>query len=197
MFDNDILIDNIRMLMANNHTTQNELANVLEMSQPNVNRALNQVDGKRFTIEQIYDIATYYGVSIDWLMGNTDSSSLSDKAICDFLSRLIIRKKARIKTFEQEEEVIEGINFGGTGKAETAMVPYTTIYFPKHLCPDDFDYEEDYYMDTPQAGNGSPNYIINDFIEKFARLYNIYIRGDMDEDDFQTLLKKHIDSIES
>ncbi len=195
MFDNDILIENVRMLMSNNKTTQNELSYALGMSQPNFNRALNQADGKRFTIEQIFGIASYYGVSIDWLMGNTDSSSLSDKAICDFLSRVVISKKAKIWKFEMDEAVVDPICYGGTGEEKIKTIPYTTIYFPKYLHLSDYIDENDYYAEAANLGNNVENCHVNTFIEKFARLYNLYRQGDMDEEDFQTLLQKHLDSM--
>ena len=66
-FNNDILISNISALMSNNSVTQEKMAQAIGMSQPNFNHAIHNTGGKRFTIEQIFDIAHYFGVSIDWL----------------------------------------------------------------------------------------------------------------------------------
>ena len=42
----DILISNIKNLMKNNNMTQQELAEVLDMSQPNISKALSVSDTK-------------------------------------------------------------------------------------------------------------------------------------------------------
>ena len=50
------------------------------MSQPNFNHVIHNTGGKRFAIEQIFDIAHYFGVSIDWLMGNQGGSAIAAKS---------------------------------------------------------------------------------------------------------------------
>jgi len=49
----DILIRNITQLMKDNGITQEKLADILGMSQPNVSKALSLRDKKCFTLDQV------------------------------------------------------------------------------------------------------------------------------------------------
>ena len=55
-FDRDILISNINTLMSNNGVTQKKLGEILGMSQPNVNHALNPNEKKCFTLIKCQDL---------------------------------------------------------------------------------------------------------------------------------------------
>lgn len=70
----DILISNIKNLMKNNNMTQQELAEVLDMSQPNISKALSVSDTKSFTLDQVVGIAKHFNVTVDWLLGNETKS---------------------------------------------------------------------------------------------------------------------------
>lgn len=69
-FDNDILLKNIKLQMEKSHETQKQVADAIGMSQPNFNKAINGVDSKLFTLEQIYNISQHFKISIDRLMSN-------------------------------------------------------------------------------------------------------------------------------
>ena len=69
-YDNDILIQNVRKLMEDNNITQQQLADILGMSQSNVSKALSESDKKCFTLDQVVGIAKHFRVSIDMLVGN-------------------------------------------------------------------------------------------------------------------------------
>lgn len=94
-----ILISNIKNLMKNNNMTQQELAEVLDISQPNISKALSVSDTKSFTLDQVVGIAKHFNVSIDWLVGNETKSiqNLSLRAIGEFLVKLI--ESELIETF--------------------------------------------------------------------------------------------------
>ena len=63
-YNTDILIRNITQLMKDNGITQEKLADILGMSQPNVSKALSLRDKKCFTLDQVVGIAEHFGVSI-------------------------------------------------------------------------------------------------------------------------------------
>ncbi|MBR7085285.1 MAG: helix-turn-helix transcriptional regulator, partial [Oscillospiraceae bacterium] len=67
----DLLEKNIRILIQNQHITQQKLAEITGMTQANVSKALNPHENKHFTLEHIYRISQYFGISIDKLVGNT------------------------------------------------------------------------------------------------------------------------------
>lgn len=104
-FDNDILLRNIKFQMEKSHETQKQVADAIGMSQPNFNKAINGVDSKLFTLEQLYNISQHFNVSIDRLMSNDASWSLSTVDICKFLVKLIENDVAVFTDCELSETV--------------------------------------------------------------------------------------------
>ena len=66
----ELLQENIRKIITKKSLTQSTLAEIAGMTQSNVSKALNAKETKEFTLEQVYRIAQYFGVSIDDLVGN-------------------------------------------------------------------------------------------------------------------------------
>lgn len=104
-FDNDILIKNIKFQMEKAHETQKQVAEAIGMSQPNFNKAINGVDGKLFTLEQLYNISQHFNIGIDRLMSNDTSWSLGTMDICKFLVKLIESGDAIFTDCELPENV--------------------------------------------------------------------------------------------
>lgn len=73
------------------------------MSQPNFNHVIHNTGGKRFAIEQIFDIAHYFGVSIDWLMGNQGGSAIAAKSAAEFITRAVLCGAAKLTPYSVEE----------------------------------------------------------------------------------------------
>ena len=95
-FNNDYLISKISALMVNNSMTR-------EKWQPNFNHVIHNTGGKRFAIEQIFDIAHYFGVSIDWLMGNQGGSAIAAKSAAEFITRAVLCGAAKLTPYSVEE----------------------------------------------------------------------------------------------
>jgi transcriptional regulator with XRE-family HTH domain len=66
----DMLIKNIKMLMKNKSVTQIQLANAIGMNQPNLSKALNKEKTYHLSLDQVIDIADFFHVSIDSLVGH-------------------------------------------------------------------------------------------------------------------------------
>ena len=73
------------------------------MSQPNFNHAICNTGVNRFTIEHIFDIAHYFGVSIDWLMGNKGGSVIAAKSAAEFITRAVLCGAAKLTPYSVEE----------------------------------------------------------------------------------------------
>lgn len=104
-FDNDILLRNIEIQRKKHNETQTQLAEAIGMSQSNFSKAINGVDGKLFTIEQLYNISQHYGVGIDQLMNNSSSYTLGTVDICKFIKTLIENNEAVFVDCELSETV--------------------------------------------------------------------------------------------
>lgn len=71
----DILESNIKLLISKNGITQDRLARDINMSQSKLNKRLK--GHLAFSIDEIYDIANYFGVSIDSLCSNSFAEKLN------------------------------------------------------------------------------------------------------------------------
>lgn len=199
-FNNDMLISNISTLMKKNSITQTALAEEIGMSQPNFNRAINNTNGTRFTIEQIFDIAHYFGVTIDWLMGNQENGSITAKTAAEFITAAVSNGDAKLSQISVEE-----LNFcsdadGQLEEPKKIKVNYWAIYFPTYWnfaegAVDDDDYQVRYEK-AKDYGNETKYWALNAYLDKFQEFYKLYKAGSIEKDDFQTLVSKHIHKID-
>lgn len=206
----DILISNINILMKNNDITQKQLADILGMSQPNVSKALNPKDKKCFTLDQVVGIANHFGVSIDFLVGNTEPKSreINPRSIADFLSRIIESHDAKYRSIEVEETVFEPEMrynvFDGYVPSEASeekrINSYTAIYFPSYWeLPDPESVPRDKFdellSEARQIGNESRMGPVNDFIRKFIQIYEVYEQNGVDEDAYRTVVDNYLSKL--
>ena len=206
----DILIQNIQFLMKANNITQEKLADILGMSQPNVSKALSLKDKKCFTLDQVVGIANHFGVSIDFLVGNRSAKSqeTGPRAVADFLSKVIENHDAKYTTVEIEEtvyELKEHYNvFSGPvyedASPEKRIVSYPAIYFPDYWqLPDPADVDRDTLgeveAEARQVGNESRMKPVNDFIRKFIQIFEIYDKKGVDEDAYRTVVDNYLSKL--
>lgn len=108
-YDRKILIENIHFQMRKNGIKQQQLGETIGMSQPNISKALSMKDKKNFTVEQIMDIADFFHISVDSLLGRKGevSGTLTPCSIARFLVQLIEDNDAEIFDYKKEEETFE------------------------------------------------------------------------------------------
>lgn len=182
--NSDILIQNINDLMTNNSITQKKLGEILGMSQPNINHALNPNNKKCFTLDQVIGIANHFNVSIDFLVGNTPkkspNESISNKDICSFLMSLIEHDIVSCLDISPTEIHFEKEPCEHTYDSQFAKrkgpITYKAFYFSKFYQFEDWsadnfaDFEEEYF----HTGNLlDKNDEINDFLSYFFKLYDL------------------------
>ena len=199
-FNNGILIKNISMLMMNNSVTQEKMAQALGMSQPNFNHAIHNTGGKRFTIEQIFDISHYFGVSVDWLMDNQEGISITPRAAADFITKAVTSGAAKLTPITVKEENYCADEFTPPGSVYMTQVKYWAVYFPTYENISESAKSEEEFLGklsvAKAVGNETPYWALNAFLDKYQRFYELWRTGSMDEEDFQTLVAKHLDKIE-
>ncbi len=208
--NNDILIQNILSLMKANNITQEKLASILGMSQPNVSKALSLKDKKCFTLDQVVGIANHFGVSIDFLVGNKSAKSqeTGPRAVADFLAKIIESHDAKYTTIEMEESVFEPKEiynvFEGymtdTASEEKRKITYPAIYFPDYWSPreqagSDYEAFEELYAEASQAGNDSRMKPVNDFLRKFIQIFEVYDKKGVDEEAYRTVVDNYLSKL--
>lgn len=206
----DILIKNIHSLMDENNITQEKLASILGMSQPNVSKALSLKDKKCFTLDQVVGIADYFGVSIDFLVGNrgVKSQETGPRAVAEFVSKVIESHDAKYTTVEIEESVYEPKEvynvFSGPGFCEASEekknISYPAIYFPDYWrLPDPAEVGreifEEQFAEARQVGNDSRMKPVNDFIRKFIQIFEIFDKKGVDEDAYRTVVDNYLSKL--
>lgn len=205
----DILIHNIYSLMKENNITQDKLANILGMSQPNVSKALSLKDKKSFTLDQVAGIADYFGVSIDFLVGNRSAKSqeTGPRAVAEFVSKVIESHDAKFTTIEIEESVYElkehyNVFSGAFCEAseEKKTISYPAIYFPDYWQlpdPNEVGEEifEEQYAEATQVGNDSRMKPVNDFIRKFIQIFEIFDKKGVDEDVYRIVVDNYLSKL--
>lgn len=204
--NSDILIRNITFLMKSNNVTQEELANILGMSQPNVSKALSFKDKKCFTLDQVAGIAQYFGVSIDYLVGFKKSKPLETTplAVAEFLSKIIESHDAKYKTIEIEELVFEfedmQMNPLDGASAKKRNSSYLAIYLPNYWqLPKSAEVGEYLYdealFEAQRYGNITRMKPVNDFLTKFIQIFEVFEKKGVDEDVYRTVVDNYLSKL--
>lgn len=197
----ELLKTNIRQLMEEKKVTQAKLAEITEMSQPNVSKALNPKDKKCFTLEQLYTIARYFGVSLDELVGYkmVDQQLTAPRAVFALLVDLLCADKARVKKWvhEKEEVIIGRIENLGDGHDHLYLpVEYPAIYFPSHYEIDGRDYDDEEVQDEfslyCEEGNETPFCEMNHIINKILPMIELYKAGEIPKDAFTSIVEGYL-----
>lgn len=196
--------------MKNTDITQKQLADILGMSQPNVSKALDSKDKKCFTLDQVVGIANHFGVSIDFLVGNTEPKSreINPRSIAVFLSKIIESHDAKYTTVDIEETVYElkdhhnifSGSFCSPASAERRIISYPAFYFPDYWqLPDPADVDRETYYEieseAKQVGNESRMKPVNDFIRKFIQIFEVFDNKGVDEDAYRTVVDNYLSKL--
>lgn len=200
-FDTDILIENILKLMKDKHVTQQQLAEKLGMSQPNISKALSKTDKKCFTLDQVVGIAKLFRVSVDQLIGNQHRATAiatSPRATAAFISELIAHQDAVIIPYEVEEEIFEvDYNYYENGyptaKHENRKITYPAIYLPSYWkVPSKVTCEEEdaALAEAWQCGNDTRMQPVNEFLNRFTELFDLYKKKQLSEETYNVVINE-------
>ena len=199
----DLLQENIRLLMKNKGITQNELAEIAGMTQPNISKALNPNSTKQFTIDQLFRIAQHFKISIDELVGNkaAEDNAISPASVLDFITKLLCAYKVRVvKIDDVEETVYNPYVRGDIPDCSIDQVPcsYNAFYFPDYIDPDPKLSEqerEDLHFEYLYCGNESNFKKFNEVFETFLPLIESYRKGDISDEIFHMVLKGFVEKL--
>lgn len=188
-----ILVQNIDTILKNKKLTQQTLGEILGMSQPNVSKALNPNEKKCFTLEQIVDIADYFHVSVDYLIGNSQaiSASHSPREIGEFISDLLASKDGKVANITVEEWVSEVDPATGYSKQETRQVHYPAVYFPDHWIPE----TDDEAAEASRVGNETSMIPVNQFLHSFLEILNTYHQGLLSQETYEMVVTNLLENL--
>ncbi len=198
----DMLIQNINQLMQNNGMTQAKLAEILGTSQSHVSKSLNFKEKQCFTLEQVVGIAQHFGVSIDWLTGNTATASKqTPRSIARFLTGIFENHDASYSTIEVEEEIYTPSDdiYSQDCSIERKKIAYTAIYFPSYWkvptphSPDDEAWGA--ISLAEQAGNDSRMRPVNDFLRKYLQIFKVHEEKGVDDDAYQVVVENYLSKL--
>ena len=190
-FNNDILIKNIKLQMQKHNETQSQLAEVIGMTQSNFSKAINGVESKRFSIEQLYGISQHYGVGIDQLMNNASSFTLGTVDICKFIKALIENSEAVFVDCELSETV-----YYNSKNRPSYLMPGTSSQKVKHEykglvfniyqedfsnCMNDQETQDKISLYESLGNDSYKAKAINEFINGYIEIYRLYKTNFMSE----------------
>lgn len=196
-YDIDILKKNVRSLMDEHGTKQEDLAQYLDMSQSNVSKALSLKDKKCFTLEQTCRISDYFNVSVDYLVGKrTAYSAANNREIAEMLVTLTesgavsfdeVKMKEHVYTPESPQRNIE--------ESDRDMV-YPALFFRDYWTPEFTEDEAETLISLLKTfGNTTRNYQINEFLRKFIQIYTVYKRGELFEETYKAVVQDYLSRI--
>ncbi|MGN0354737.1 MAG: helix-turn-helix domain-containing protein [Muricoprocola sp.] len=182
----DILKKNIKYLMDSHKPqplTQAELGSIIGISQPNISKYISpQYKGPGFALEHVLRIADYFNVSIDFLLGREIKDNTHVTNIGDCCANIV---KMFEGNFNAKFELID--------ISEQDMTTWDE--YPN---PIDRKYYAIYFSEQKRESadqidlNSYNAYSINKFIKRFINIRSMKQRGDLDEEDYNTLLEKYI-----
>lgn len=179
---------------------QKELAEIMGCSEGTMSKYLNS-DKKDFpTAEMLYNLADYFDVSIDWLLGRSQTSkvrqNLSTRDICKLL----------ISVYETPSS----FRFGCHSICESCYYPtenesgfvdfnrkqethtYTALYFPEWDTVESFD---EIWIASEIGNNISANVAINKFLRRLIDISKMLKRGDLNKEMYDRLLESYLNDV--
>ena len=197
----EMLIKNIENLMREHNIKQSDLIKATKIPQPQMSKGLNRQNKGQFTFEQIWKIADYFKVSIDFLVGRNPndyvSESLSSKAVCRHLMQLVESGMVTCREIEVEEYMYTEDPYPQPGDypyiGDKEKNKYIAFYFSNYFNPDlitsDKETLEDLQIEFSMRGNSNEsNKKINKFIYNFLQLYSLLKKNNISRDFFDTFI---------
>ena len=205
----EMLITNIEMLMRKQGINQARLIQATGIAQSQMSKGLNRKNKGQLALEQIWKIADYFRVSIDFLVGrkpeSTETESLPATAVCRQLMQLVESEMVSYKEIEVEEDMYTEEYSPDPSdypyKWSKGINKYTAFYFSNYINPDTTGLPEP-MLDELQYDFGSgvnsnhTNEDINSFIAYFFKLYDLLKKNDLPREIFDTAISDRLKTME-
>lgn len=203
-WNHDVLAQNIKQLKEKHGLSQQHLADIAGMTQPNLSKALNPRDSRCFTLEQVVSFSQHFGVSIDELVGNQspNDTATSPRAIFETLIRLLSTANMRVTTATIEEWVYEPF-YDSDGhpdcRPEKKNIEYPAFYLPDYFSIDDFSSSEPEREDTHDefliCGNKTKHQQLNSILKDLTPIVKMYRNKVIGKEPFQMIVKGYLEQL--
>ena len=201
-FDYMTMKKNIKILIRNRDMTQQQLAEVLGMSQSNVSKALNEDEKKCFTVEQLYEIAEHFNVSIDELLGHrtVETTPGGQRGIGTFLAAVLSSGDGKCTRVKVKEMIYDSYRPPiGPEDYEPSEHEYWALYFPNYWDPSEEAKDEEEFRElmaeATQAGNETRNPALNTFIQKYLEILRVYQKGEISKEAYEIVLNDYLSKL--
>ena len=208
-YDNEMLKTNISKLRDDNRMSQKDFAAIAGIHQSRLSTLLGDDKGNRFSIEQIYRIASRFGVSIDYLVTGREPEPISTaKQVCEVIVSLFENFHLDNNDFERSETIdIPMYTIDKDGHkipeldTEKRTIKYHALFFSHCWGPNpDREYTEDeldeLQMDDYYNGNEiTENIAINKFLDAFIPVFKLHDAGKMPDEAYKYTINSLLDSI--
>lgn len=204
----EMLITNIEMLMRKQGINQARLIEATGIAQSQMSKGLNRNNKGQLTFEQIWKIADYFKVSIDFLVGRKPDVAETDPipaaSVCRQLMQLVESDMVSYREIEVEEDMYTEEYSPDPGdypyKWSKGKNKYTAFYFSNYINPDTTGLPEpmldELQYDFGTSGNtNSTNEEINSFIAYFFKLFDLLKKNDLPRDIFDTAISDRLKSM--
>ena len=126
--------------------------------------------------------------------------AITAKSAAEFIARAVLCEAAKLTPYSVEEDNYCADEMDHPGEVHKTTVKYWTAYFPSFWNPheDVVGDEEtrDKVIAAEVSGNQTPFWFLNAYLDKFVGIHQLLKSQSMDEENFQTLIAKHLDRIE-
>jgi len=217
--------ENISRLMEEQRISQNQLAETLGYTQPNICKYLKS--STTIPLDFLYDVADHFGVTMDYLCQDHSNQPKVEPvttleevpyvspliAVCNGLADIFKHAAISIKEIECQEVVyVEAIDDDGIdtgfyyrkrgvlGIDTDPFNKYQAIYFSNYDPVDGKgltrEEYEDYMSDIEHGGNTNTiNCTINAFLRQLVDLYTIYQNGSIKKESYIDAIDRNLNDI--
>ena len=153
-------------------------------------------DKKCFTLEQTCNIADYFKVSVDWLVGKrTAYTAANNREIAEMLVTLIESGAVSFDEISRTEHVYYPQDeVSPAGESDVDKV-YPALYFRDFWTPKPDDEDGSQFFELQAFGNTTSNYEINEFLRKFIQIYTVFKRGELFEETYRAVVRDYLNRV--
>jgi len=200
------IIDSVTKLMHERNVIAQDIVRSTSITQSKMSRGLKKEDALNFSIDDVCELADFFDVSVDYLLGRKNATSadpVSSEDLCRRIMQLVASDTVTCIDVEVEEDTYQPYD----GEPQDWMYPYEYVkkkckykgfYFSNyHHLPDKEDiseYEmEDIEYDLLAGGNDNEKgQEINSFIDYYLKFYDLYKKNGLPQDLFETAIEDRL-----